>query len=841
MSMSTISGFINNAALCIALGLIYDVVFSKEPSQKVLNQILIGFILGLLGIGVMINAWELVPGLVFDTRSVLLSVTGLFFGVIPTITAILITGSYRLALGGIGVWMGVGVIITSGLTGLAWRHFQTRGLKNVSVFGLFLLGIITHIVMLLWVVTLPSSMILLTAKKIIMPVMLIFPFGTVLLGQLMLNRHKRISTIHALQENEEKYRQIFENAVEGFYQSKPDGHFISVNPAFIKMFGYTSAEELVSTKFHITKDFYVDPEVRNQWEEILQEKGIVKDYEFKAKRKNGSHFWASDSTRAVFNNNGELILYEGNVSDINERKEEESKRIEIEEELRNRNTFIEAIMDNLPIGLAVNHIDEGNAIYVNKNFESIYGWPKEELENVDDFFDKIYPNEEYRYQIKSKILADINSGDQERMHWEKIEITHKSGQKRIVTAKNIPLYEQNLMISTVQDITESASLHAQLQQAQKIEAIGSLAGGIAHDFNNLLSPIIGYAEIMMDEIPSESMLHEYTQSIYTAGKRASSLVQQILAFSRQSEREAMPVSIQHILKEVIKLCRSTIPSNIEIVDEIKDDCKPVLADATQVHQIAMNLITNAYHAVESTSGKICVQLKETHFIEENLPDNSMEPGGYAMLTVSDTGYGIDPSNLNNIFDPYFTTKEHGKGTGLGLSVVYGIVKGHGGEIKVHSEPGKGATFDVFFPLIKSYVEIVEPEKDESLKGGLERILLVDDEEPIARLETQILERLGYSVTSRTSSIEALEAFRAKPYAFDLVISDMTMPNMTGDHLSKEIIAINPNIPILICTGFSERLNKERAKTIGVKGFLMKPIIQSELAKLVREVLNGKKK
>ena len=265
-----------------------------------------------------------------------------------------------------------------------------------------------------------------------------------------------------------------------------------------------------------------------------------------------------------------------------------------------------------------------------------------------------------------------------------------------------------------------------------------------------------------------------------------------------------------------------------------------MADPTQLHQVAMNLITNAYHAVEQSGGKISVNLKETALSCNEWPNSSLEPGQYALLSISDTGYGIDPTVMDKIYEPYFTTKERGKGTGLGLAAVYGIVKEHHGDIRINSEVGKGTTFDIYLPLMDKSSETVSVSKLETYETGNERILLVDDEEPVVRLETQMLERLGYQVTCRTSSLDALDAFKGNPEAFDLVITDMTMPNMTGDQLAAELIPIRPGIPVIICTGFSERINKVKAAASGIKGFLMKPVVKSDMAQMVRTVLDGAK-
>jgi CheY-like chemotaxis protein len=294
------------------------------------------------------------------------------------------------------------------------------------------------------------------------------------------------------------------------------------------------------------------------------------------------------------------------------------------------------------------------------------------------------------------------------------------------------------------------------------------------------------------------------------------------------------------LKEALKLARSTIPANIEIEQQIQMDCGPVNGDATQVHQIAMNLITNAFHAVEHTDGKINVQLKEVNLEREDIVDLLIAPGRYAMLTVSDTGCGMEPLNIKRIFEPYFTTKEQGKGTGLGLAVVYGIVKEHRGDIKVESELNEGTTFTVYLPLIAKPNDTVSIERNVNYETGNERILLVDDEKPILQVEKQMLERLGYHVTFRTSGLDALETFAANPKAFDMVISDMSMPHMTGDKLAKKLISIRSDIPIVLCTGFSERIDERNADSIGIKGFLMKPIAKLDLAKIVRRVLDEAK-
>ncbi|MEE8431932.1 MAG: PAS domain-containing protein, partial [Candidatus Desulfatibia sp.] len=399
-------------------------------------------------------------------------------------------------------------------------------------------------------------------------------------------------------------------------------------------------------------------------------------------------------------------------------------------------------------------------------------------------------------------------------------------------------------IHVARDITErrqaekeKAKLQDRLQQAQKMESIGMLAGGIAHDFNNILFPIIGFAEMALEDTSEGSSLRHSINEILHGAKRAGDLVKQILTFSRQADQELKPLQVHFVIKEVLKLMRSSLPSTIKIKQYLKKDCGFVIADPTQIHQIAMNLMTNAYQAMEDEGGKLEVTLKEVELGLDDLTDPSMTPGAYVCLIVSDTGPGMDQSVISRIFEPYFTTKENGKGTGLGLAVVHGIVKSYKGDIRVYSEPGKGTAFHVYLPAIKSQVETEEADAAATVLKGTERILLVDDEETIVRMETQMLERLGYDVTERTSSIEALEAFRAAPDKFDLVITDMTMPNMTGVQLSQKLLEIRPDIPIIICTGFSTKIDDEKAKVAGIRGYVMKPVVMRELAKKIREVLD----
>ena len=389
-----------------------------------------------------------------------------------------------------------------------------------------------------------------------------------------------------------------------------------------------------------------------------------------------------------------------------------------------------------------------------------------------------------------------------------------------------------------QTLEEKERLEVQLQQAQKMEAIGTLAGGIAHDFNNILFPIIGYTEMVMDDVQKNSVARGNLEQVLKAANRATDLVRQILAFSRQSEQELKPLRIQLLLKEALKPLRASLPSTIEIRHKIDNNCGAVMADFTQMHQLIMNLCTNAYHAMRENGGLLEATLTEVELDSDDLRSNlDLNPGTYLKLIVTDTGHGMDRIVMERIFEPFFTTKDPGEGTGMGLSIVHGVVKSHGGRITVYSEPGEGTTFQVYLPRIDIKGTEREIRPSEPVPKGKERILFVDDEVPIVQMMQQMLESLGYHVTARTSSIEALEAFHSQPDKFDLVLTDQTMPNMTGAKLAQKLIEIRPDIPIILFTGFSERITEESAKTIGIRQYVMKPVVRGELARAIRRVLD----
>jgi len=555
------------------------------------------------------------------------------------------------------------------------------------------------------------------------------------------------------------------------------------------------------------------------------------DIEARFQNAQGDNLWVRTVGKPVVED-GKVVKVIGNLMDITELKKAENK-------LKRSSSILNATQQLAKIG-GWELDQKTQSIFWTDEVYRIHGFLPDEFTSFEESVKlsmKCYDPGDQQIVVDAfkKCTEEGQAYDLE------LPFTTTKGRRIWIQTLAKPIIENGKVIKVVgcfMDITERKQLEEKLRQTQKMEAIGTLAGGIAHDFNNILFPIVGHTEMMIEDIPDDSPFKESLKEIYTSALRAKDLVQQILAFSRQENSELKLMKMQSIIKEALKLIRSTITTTITINQNLQPDCGAIKADPTQIHQIVMNLTTNAYHAMENDGGELKVVLKEVELGQQDLIHTDLTPGRYACLTISDTGIGITKDVIDKIFDPFFTTKEKGKGTGMGLSVVHGIIKNMNGKIEVDSELGKGTEFHVYLPIVENAFKIEESPIKEPMQGGDERILLVDDEEIIIKMETKALERLGYQVTSLTSSIEALEIFRTNPDKFDLIVTDMAMPKIPGNKLAAELIKIRPDIPILLCTGFSEAMTEEKVKSLGIKGLLLKPIIMKELARKIRETLDN---
>lgn len=637
----------------------------------------------------------------------------------------------------------------------------------------------------------------------------------------------------AIEQEAGQRRTLMEQSRDGIVTLDENGKVFEANRAFTDMLGYTMEE---------MAQLYVwdwDAQMsRQELEEAVRLIDASGDhFASRHRRKDGTLIDVDITTTAIVRGPQKRIFC--NCRDI-------SERLKAEETLRERERRYRTVAD-YTYDWEYWVQPDGSLAYVSPSCERLTGFSAGEfIQNPGLMASIAHPDDrpwmddhlnECRHQDRKICQKDFR-------------IVTRQGEVRWISHNCLPVQgddgtylgrrASNRDISDrMKVLEEKEKIEEQLRQSQKLEAIGTLAGGIAHDFNNILSPIIGYTEMALDEIPESDPARFGLNQVLHAAHRARDLVKQILAFSRQGEKNFMvPVDVSRIVKEALKLLRATLPSSIDIRQHTEKAM--VVADPTQIHQIVVNLCTNAAHAMEN-KGVLDVTLLNAVLTEKDLSALSLfnlKPGRYIRLHISDTGSGITADTLPRIFEPYFTTKGVGKGSGLGLAVVHGIVKRHGGDIRVQSKPGKGSTFEVFIPATE---EVQPPETRDSraLPGGSERILLVDDEPMITELGEKMLKRLGYQVSSVSGSPEALDLFRSNPAGFDLIITDYTMPRMSGTDLAREIKRIRTDIPVILCTGISEQLSEETIREAGIQKLAPKPLDKTQLAEIVRKVLDNR--
>jgi len=762
----------------------------------------------------------------------------------------------------------------------------------------------------------------------------------------------------SLRQAEEKYRNIFENAVEGIYQTTPEGRYLTVNPAFAAMLGYESPEELIASITDIGKQVYVDPHQRLEIKRLLAEKETVRDFHARLYRKDRSIVWVSINASVARDESGNILSFQGTMMDVSERKlmddalHQSEKRFTIafhesptptiisslgdgryvdvnerflqmlgygrdevigltalelgvwvdpetrvqivnklrrngvvreeplrlrakggeirdvqasarilrvqdedlilslfqdvterklsERALRESEQRFRMLTEKAPLGISLIGSDM-DFQYVNPMFTMLFGYTVSELPNKKAWFEKAYPDPTYRAELMTLWNRDfIDHPEVGRVAERVTTVRCKNGDEKQIIIRAVFMDDGRYLL-TYQNITEQMNLQARIQQAQKLEAIGALSSGIAHDFNNILAPIIGYTELALGNTDRCSRLSDNLEKVLVAGYRAQDLVKKILSFSRKSEKAESPVRLADIINEIAGLLRASLPATIQIRTDIPQDVHEsvVIADPTEMHQVIMNLCTNAFHAMQEQGGLLKLKIENVMLGSECIEvGKDMGPGLYVKLSVSDTGHGMDEKTIERIYDPYFTTKRAGEGTGLGLAVVYGIVNACKGAIRVRSKPGKGTTFEVFLPCAERIAQTVETDQT-TLHRGHGCILVVEDEEMIIEFEKQVLEGLGYEVLAISDSRGALEAFLADTDRFDLVVTDMTMPNMTGADLARTILSVREDIPVILCTGYSELIDEEKAGALGIAAYLMKPVRPAKLAETVWKLLYTK--
>ena len=606
----------------------------------------------------------------------------------------------------------------------------------------------------------------------------------------------------ALQQSEEKYRTILDNIEDGYYEVDLKGSFTFFNGALSRLLGYSPAA-MAGLNYRDFMDKANAKKVYQTFNQVYETGEPANGFDWEIIKVDGSKRHLNASVTLMTDAAGNPIGFRGIARDMTQRKQAEIALRESEAKYRQ-------LLNHAPSGIYEIDLASGKFVSVNDVMCEYTGYSRHELLSMNAY--NILTEESHKKSLAR--IERIQKGQPVPTSIE-YKIKAKNGREiwALLNTKFIHDAEgkPNGVLVVAHDITEQKlaeeekkKLEHQLQQAQKMEAIGTLAGGIAHDFNNILSVIIGYTELILMNAHVDSEVRQNLKEIFNASKHARDMVKQILAFSRQNKQERKPIQVAHIVKEALKMLRASLPTTISIQHKIEKNTGIIEADPTQIHQVLMNLCTNAAHAIDEKDGLLEISLANVELdahAATKIPD--LRPGHYLKLSIRDTGNGIPPDALSQIFNPYFTTKDKGEGTGLGLAVVQGIIKSMNGGITVDSEIGKGSTFDVYMPTITRELA-KEEEIQNPLPMGYEHILLVDDEQPLVDIGKQMLERLGYTVDTRTSSIEALKLFEADPNRFDLVITDIVMPNMTGDKLVDKIIGIRPDIPIVLCTGYSEK-------------------------------------
>ena len=625
-------------------------------------------------------------------------------------------------------------------------------------------------------------------------------------------------------DREEKLKAILNNIPDLAWLKDNESRYIMVNQPFSDACGVSIPDIIGKTAFDVWPKKTAEQYQKDDFKILTTGKILCKEGSLVVPQQAKKRF--ETIKKPIMDQQGKITGIVGIGRDI-------TARYEYEDRLKKYERIVGTSMDQMALVNREYEYEAANNSYLKAhalNEQDLVGHTVAEVNGADVFEERIkaYMDNAFRGEVVS--YQD--------------EVRYKGAGRRHVEVSYFP-YKNNKgitisVVAHIKDITDKKQMEQRLVRSEKMEAIGTLAGGIAHDFNNILSGILGYAQLGKINSDQPGKVNRHLDQIIKGSQRAGELVRQILTFSRQYEYKKQPLKVILVIKEALKLIRASIPTFIEIKEELYSE-SIILADPLQIHQIIINLCTNAYHSMLDTKGRVTVTLKDVKISgHEDIPGPDISPGIYLQLEVSDTGHGMDEQTQKKVFDPYFTTKEFGKGTGLGLALVHGIVEEHNGCILIDSKVGKGSSFRILFPVLeKATGDSKHPKVDKtSLLKGTERIMIVDDEESILFSTKELLEDCGYYVSAFLDGRQAFDEFKNAPENFNLIITDMTMPKMTGDDLAREVLKIRPGLPIILCTGYSDRISEERALAIGICKFVQKPLISHDLTILIRNVLDG---
>lgn len=643
---------------------------------------------------------------------------------------------------------------------------------------------------------------------------------------------ERKRTEQALRENEQKMRLFIEHAPAAIAMFDRDMHYLAVSRRWLKDYGLDDQDIVGRSHYDVF------PEIPERWKEVHRrclEGSVEKSEEDLFIRKDGSTDWVQWEIIPWYDFSGQVVGLIMFTEVITDRREAEKEVRESEERYR-------LTMESMPDAVCIESAKDGRFLLVNKAFVSLTGYEEQEILGKKAF-DLMLPVDSPDHEAHLKTILASSESNRVDVRYRKKDGTVIN---TLVSCRKVPYQGEDCAVVVITDITENKRIEAeqkmlenQLAQSQKMEALGTLAGGIAHDFNNILTAIMGYTEIAMLNATVPDKVKMQLENVVKSSKRAKDLVGRILSFSRKTSGDYTPMDLAHAVRESLSMLRSVIPMNIEIRSSLIDS-GIIMADPSQINQMIMNLSINAAQAMGEQGGVLDIGLEETYVNDAAAHVLDLGPGYFYRLVLNDTGTGMSPEVMMRVFEPYFTTRKGEGSTGLGLSIVHGIIKRHKGAITCQSVSGAGTTFEIYLPAASMEVEIPEPQEDSDLPKGTERILFVDDEPDLLNVGRGLLENLGYKVTVATGSMEALNAFQSDPEGFDLVVTDMTMPDMMGDRLARKMMEIRPELPVILYTGYSEFITEERAKGMGIQEFFMKPFEMKDLARSIRKVLDRKK-
>ena len=945
--MTIFSDLISNVALLLALSILYSFLTRIWKQGEIPGQILAGILFGGVAVAGMMQPFNYAPGVIFDGRSMVVSMAGLFGGPVTAGISTLIAGGYRLGLGGTGALTGFGVIFTSAVLGVGYHYLRRKNPAVIKPLYLFVFGVIVHISMLLWMLTLPWPLAFEVLNKISMPVMLIFPLGTVFLGTLLVDQEERNYAQEALRESEAKYRTLLENLPQRLFFKDKTLTYVSCNENYAQdlqinpddLAGKTDydlypkelaekyraddkriiesekTEEIQEKYVQDGEDFLVHtvktpvldemgkvsgvlgifwditeqqqieealreseenlraildnspiaiwcfdgeeysylsgewyrytgqdptlPTTVERWIELVHPDDLEKtgqiwekhwktktphDNDFRLRGADGKYRQIHCRAFPIFDRKGRFQYFQGFNFDVTEREEARGALLKSEEKYR---LLIENATDAIFI------IQDEVLKFANPKTEELIGYSAEELSKFP-FVDHIHPED--RDVVLEGHLKRLKGEEIVRIY--SFRIINKSREVLSVELNTVLIEWEGrpATLNFLRDITVQEKLEVQLQQAQKMEAIGTLSGGIAHDFNNLLMAIQGRTSIMLMKKDSSHPDIEHLKGIEDNIERAADLTKQLLGFARGGKYEVKATDLNELIKKHNRMFGRT-KKEITIRGKYEENLWIVEVDQGQIEQVLLNLYVNAWQAMPG-GGDLYLETENVTLDEIEVEPFSIEPGEFVKISVTDTGVGMDKATREKIFEPFFTTKEMGRGTGLGLASVYGIIKNHGGFIDAHSEKGHGSTFNIYLPA--SEKEVIEEKKPagDTLRGT-ETVLFVDDEDMIIEVAGELFDQLGYKVLTAGSGREAIETYEKNKEKIDIVLLDMIMPDMSGGETYDSLKEVDPDIKVLLSSGYSLEGRATEILDRGCNGFIQKPFKMKELSRKLREILDDK--